>query len=310
MKRERGGELVVGGTRTWSARRDRRAGVAIAMIAAMAALLLLLAPAANARSPVLQSVGVQTCAPPKTGLCATASWSLPPGIEAKVLEIAKGDPRVDRDGYFLQANLITIEVPKPTDTSITSTKPLSPGTYYLHVGGQDTKYPRCPGRQWSDTFELTVTADTGQGGPDVAAGSPACPATSSGGGSGGGGSGSGGGGGGSVGADVVAPLQLLTIRPTQHISKLLVSAVMNEAGTFTVTGSVKVGKKVYRFKRVTRSVSANVLTKLHLKLAKRGLRAVKKALKRGKRVTAKIKITAKDKSGNTRADTAIVRLLR
>ena len=41
-----------------------------------------------------------------------------------------------------------------------------------------------------------------------------------------------------------------------------------------------------------------------------GEEAVKKALKRGKRLKANIKITAKDRAGNARAETAIVRLLR
>jgi hypothetical protein len=50
--------------------------------------------------------------------------------------------------------------------------------------------------------------------------------------------------------------------------------------------------------------------KIRVKLAKRGLRAVKKALKRGKRLTAKLKITAKDRAGNARSERSVVQLRR
>ena len=294
--------------------RRMTAPTAAAMLAVAAVLWLGLAPSAHARAPAMQSVGVVACAPPKQGLCATATWSLPPGVAARVLELAKQDPdappgdgaKVDRYGYFVQRNLITIENPRASDTSILSTKPLSPGIYYLHMGGQDpVNFPECPSREWSDTFSMTVTADGAQAGTDAAAGSPACPAAT-------GGSGGGGGGGGGTTPDRVAPLQRLKVRPIQRVGKLYVSCVVNEAGTLAVSGTVSVpgAAKVYRLKTVKRTVAANVRVKIRVKLTKGGLRAARKALGHGKHLKAKLKITAKDRAGNTRSERAVVQLKR
>ena len=273
---------------------------ALGLAVSVAAFLLLLPAVADARAPVMKSVG-------QTGGFATAAWSLPFGVDAIVVEVAKDDPRTNAFGYFLQSHLVTIDIPtKKSDSGLTvDTVSLNPGTYYLHVAGDDNRYSACPRREWSDIFRLIVNADhTGIGGPNIGGGSPACPASSK------GGSGGGGGGGGGVGADKLAPLQLVRARARQDIDKLYVTSTMNEAGTLTATGSVSVpgASKVYRFKRVTRQVRANVATKLRLKLPKKSLRAVKRALLKGKRLKAKVKITAKDRAGNTRVQRETIQL--
>jgi hypothetical protein len=85
---------------------------------------------------------------------------------------------------------------------------------------------------------------------------------------------------------------------------------MSEAGTLRASATVSVGgaSKVYRFKTVSRPVGANVFTKLRLKLAKKKLKAVKRALKKRKKLKAKITITAVDKSKNQRSQKASIRL--
>jgi hypothetical protein len=55
-------------------------------------------------------------------------------------------------------------------------------------------------------------------------------------------------------------------------------------------------------------VPADKLRKLPLKLKKSKLRQVKRALKRGKRLKAKISVIGRDRSGNTVTKTATVRL--
>jgi hypothetical protein len=66
--------------------------------------------------------------------------------------------------------------------------------------------------------------------------------------------------------------------------------------------------KVYRFKAVSRSAVANVSVKLPLKLAKKQLKAVKRALKKGKRLKAKVTVTATDKAHNKKSQKATIRL--
>ena len=122
----------------------------------------------------------------------------------------------------------------------------------------------------------------------------------------------GGGGGGGGTADKVAPLETLSYGGLQDIDKLFVRAKMSEAGTLSASATVSVAgaSKVYRFKTVTKSASANVSTKLRLKLAKKRLKTVKKALKKGKRLKAKVTITATDKAKNKRSQKATIRLKR
>jgi plastocyanin len=112
--------------------------------------------------------------------------------------------------------------------------------------------------------------------------------------------------------DATKPVSLLSSPPTQDVDKLYVRASMNEAGALTATGIVDVPKRaarVYRFKPVTRAVSPNVVAKLRLKLSKKSLKAVKRALTR-KRLRAKVTVTAKDGAGNRTTRKRTIRLTR
>ena len=78
----------------------------------------------------------------------TATWSLPTGVESRVIEVAT-DPATGSDGYFFSENVVALDVPTSTDTSWTYTYQLDPGTYYVHVGGSDTTCSTCPVREFS-----------------------------------------------------------------------------------------------------------------------------------------------------------------
>jgi hypothetical protein len=96
------------------------------------------------------------------------------------------------------------------------------------------------------------------------------------------------------------------------VDKLYVEASMNEAGALTAAGRVSVPRgaaKVHRFKTVTRVAAANRAVKLRLKLSKKSLRAVKRAL-RHRRLRAKITVTAKDSAGNGTVQKRTIRLKR
>jgi hypothetical protein len=110
-----------------------------------------------------------------------------------------------------------------------------------------------------------------------------------------------------------APVSSLTGPAKQRIAKLFVRASMNEAGTLTATGTLRVpggAAKVYRFRRVSATVSANQPVKLRLRLAKRPLRAVNRALRHRKRLKARIAVTARDLTGHETVRKQTIRLKR
>lgn len=110
-----------------------------------------------------------------------------------------------------------------------------------------------------------------------------------------------------------APVSSLTSAPKQRVGSLFVRASMNEAGTLTATGTVSVpggAAKLYRFKRARAAVSANQSVKLRLRLSKSALRVVRRALRHGKKLRAKIAVTATDLTGHETVRRQTVRLKR
>ena len=87
---------------------------------------------------------------------------------------------------------------------------------------------------------------------------------------------------------------------------------MNEAGTLTASGTVGVGgaAKVYRLRRVSRTVAAGQSIKLHLKLSRRALRAVKRAIRHKRKARAKVTLTAADTTGHRTVRKQTIRLRR
>ena len=126
--------------------------------------------------------------------------------------------------------------------------------------------------------------------------------------------GGGGGGGGGPPPPVAdtAPTASLAGPSRQRIGKLFVRASMNEAGTVTATGSVSVpgAAKLYRLRPARKTVAANQSVKLRLKLRSKALRAVNRALRKGKRLKARITVSARDLTGHQTVRRRTIRLKR
>ena len=121
-----------------------------AFVATLVATMLIWAGHALAAPPVLLTVGQVSQHP-------TATWSLPAGVEAHVVEVAT-TPATGSDGYFFSETLKAFSVPQPTDTSWTYTFQIDPGTYYVHVAGFDTTCMACPVREFSNVLTLIIPA--------------------------------------------------------------------------------------------------------------------------------------------------------
>jgi hypothetical protein len=273
----------------------------------MAFFLLALAlwPAlALACPPVLVSV---TVAPGSNH--PTSVWKLPPNVTSQFMQTSESS-EVSLDGYFRHVE--SFSTFPPDQTTFVDEFNFQAGTYYLHVAGHDKRCTglNCPSIEFSDVMTFQITAGTTATSAATASSSyraanaaVTCSDAGSGGGtlpdtSGG------------SGPDRVRPFETLTFAPVQDVDKLFVKARMSEAGTLTARGTVSVpgASKLYRFKKASRAVRANVSAKLRLKLQKKRLKAVKRALKRGKRLKAKITVTATDKAHNKRSQKATIRL--
>jgi hypothetical protein len=282
-------------------RLHRRAGLYTALML----LGLTLWPAlAAACPPVLQSVTV-------AGNHPTSTWTLPAtSVTSQFVQTSRSS-EVNEDGYF--TTLVNFNPLAPSQTTLTDNFNFEPGTYYLHVAGNDK---RCRGGvcapiEFSDVMSFDVAAAPAPAaaaasvtprtagtaalncGPATGGGLTPLPPTT-----------------GGPGPDKVKPFQTLSFAPIQDVDKLFVRARMSEVGKLRARATVSVAgaSKVYKFKTVTRSVTANKLVKLRLKLVKKRLKAVKRALRRGKKLKAKVTVTATDKAGNNRAQKATIRL--
>jgi hypothetical protein len=139
---------------------------------------------------------------------------------------------------------------------------------------------------------------------NAAGGLPACPG-------GGGGGGTGGGGGGTGGtADTTAPSARLGGKARQDVDKVAISVVLSEAAALTVSGTVNVpgAARTLRFKTVRRQAQAGQRVSVKLKLSRKSRGAVKAALRRGRRIKARVKVSARDSAGNTTTSRRSIRL--
>jgi hypothetical protein len=236
---------------------------------------------AAATPPVLTSVVVA-----QNGNHPSSTWTLPAGVSSQFIQVSRSS-EVNEDGYF--TTLETFNPLAKTQTTFFDEFNYDDGVYYLHVAGHDQRCrgaSTCPPVEFSRVMSFQVPGiGSGPGGT--------LPPT-----------------GGGPGADKVRPFQTLTFAPIQDVDKLLVRARMSEAGTLRATARVSApgASKVYKFKTASRAVGANVLTKLRPKLARKHLKAVKRALRRGDKLKARITVTATDKAGNKRSQKATVRL--
>ncbi len=107
--------------------------------------------------------------------------------------------------------------------------------------------------------------------------------------------------------DTATAFTSLKARSRQDVDKLYVSAAMSEPGTLSAYGTVTLGKR-YRLKKARVTAVPGRLTKLRLALTKKGLRAVKRALRRHTRVRAVLTIVATDSAGNVQRATRTITL--
>jgi hypothetical protein len=109
-----------------------------------------------------------------------------------------------------------------------------------------------------------------------------------------------------------APVSSLVSSSKQKVGKLSVRASMNEAGTLTASGTVGVGgaAKTYSLKHASRMVAAGQSVKLRLKLSKKALRAVRRAIRHKRKARAKVTLTAVDTTGHRTVRKQTIRLRR
>jgi hypothetical protein len=264
----------------------RSARSAATVVAALAAVFLLSSSSALARAPVIKSAKV-------VNQKATYTWSLPTGVKARLVETATVST-TNEFGYFSPfSKQYSFNIPGDNATSVVDDRAFPPGTYYVHVAGEDIANPSCSRRQFSHTMLIVVNSSGDGTGADIGGGTATCPNP-----------------GGGPGSDKDPPYILLSYAHRQDVDKLFLKARTDEDGTVTAKATVSMGgsSKVLRFVPVTRAIVADKRKKLSLKLKKGARRLVKRALKRDKRLRAKITVTVRDETGNTASKKATIRL--
>ena len=116
-------------------------------------------------------------------------------------------------------------------------------------------------------------------------------------------------------ADTTAPGVTLTAARIQRLlrRRALVAAVRcTEACGVTATATMRISgsRKVYRLRPATRMVAAGERARLTLKPSRRALRAFSSALRRGRRVSGRVSVTARDLAGNPATAARSVRARR
>jgi hypothetical protein len=270
-------------TKRWPARG------AIAIVLGILALALLAAQGALALPAGLTAVTGQ----PRSNH-PTYTWCKLARLESLFVETATAD-EVGVGGHFLQKNLTSFNVVGKQDTTFTDEYEFQPGTYYVHVGTHDpgSSNPNAP-IEYSNVLSFTVLA-----GPHVTSSTAPCPQPSQGGGGGG-------------ASDKTAPVVELSFPRIQRIAKLYVKVHTSENATIKATGtlSARTASRVYRFKPKRVTLSGNSSTKVPLRLSKKNLRAVKRALRGKRRLKAKVTVTATDAAGNRRTKKVTLKVKR
>ena len=106
--------------------------------------------------------------------------------------------------------------------------------------------------------------------------------------------------------DKTAPTTTLSGSAKQNFLKqkaVIVTALPSEAGTVDATGTISVpgASKTLKLKTASASAAANTKLTLKLKISKKVLKAVRKALRGGKKVKATVTVVERDAAGNQSA---------
>jgi hypothetical protein len=267
------------------------------VFASLAAVAVLVPAGASATAPVLQSVTVVAGQ-------ATVKWSLPACVEARLVETATPDASTGLFGYFIPNNVYSFDVPRNVeDTALNVEDPLTgsfgKGTYYAHVGGVDRSHPPPNPIEFSNLVQFNVDSFGYGVGRGIAGSTVPCPHPAAGTVSGGKGP-----------VTTAAPFGTLSYARVQSIGKLFVTVHTTAKVRLKASGTVSLpgAAKVYRFKRVTRKVGAAATVKLRLRLSKKNLKAVRRALKRKRGAKARITVTATDGAGAAKSQRATIKL--
>jgi hypothetical protein len=114
--------------------------------------------------------------------------------------------------------------------------------------------------------------------------------------------------------DTLAPETQLSGKRTQELGKALYVVVgcPTEDCTATATGGVSApvvaAARRFKLRKASLPIAKGTKAKLRLKLSKKARRAAKRALLKRKKVTAKIKVTVRDSTGNTTTKRRTLRL--
>ena len=102
----------------------------------------------------------------------------------------------------------------------------------------------------------------------------------------------------------VGPFSLLTYKDAAKRARFLKDV--------TASGRMRIGhsKRTYALKRRARQVAAGTRVRVGLRLSKRGLRALRTAVRHHRRVTARLTATARDPAGNQTRAQKLVRVRR
>jgi hypothetical protein len=219
----------------------------------------------------------------QSGGVVSAAWSLTPAASAFALEVSTYP---DRGVFgFLEPPVIE-DALGFTETSYTAPAPLPPGLYYVHVITTPT-LDSCLNVINGCAFEFSNLVAVRVPGATSSAQSAQPPPA----------------------VDKVVSLGAITASSKQDVDKLSITLNTGEAVKVKLSGSVSVSgaSKVYRFKTVNKSVGAGK-TKLSLKLASKAKKVVKRALRRKKRLRAKLTLVVTDNAGNAQTKKYTVRL--
>ncbi len=105
-------------------------------------------------------------------------------------------------------------------------------------------------------------------------------------------------------ADTRAPTQTIFATSRQGVASLSLLITVHENGRLKVTASA--GR--YRYSSYSRKVVQHIPNQVRLKLSGGALRAARKSLRKGRRMTAVVKSTGRDRAGNSRTYTRRIKL--
>jgi hypothetical protein len=199
-----------------------------------------------------------------------ASWALPaspPGVQTGVLEFSPS-LSTDASGFFTDRSSISYHYYNNATTFDSTPVHFPAGTYYVHVATYD---PSCDPAT-ATCFAFTspaklVVPDTGTSGTELRL---------------------------TVSAkrfQRALKSKALTLRVTCNV---------NCTVTATTHMSIPRASRIYSLRSVTTTLSASKTTTVRVKLSRALIRTVKRALKRHKRVTATVNVTARDSAKTLR----------